>query len=293
MRPTNSRARTSVELDGMHKVPNPSASERLLESCDPVGPSAAASGWVPSPRYLHRRWRVLKQLANLPIGSVLEVGSGAGMLLHELTRAGFACTALETSEAARAVIERLARENAIGLQVAAAAQERWNESFDVVIAMEVLEHIPDDVAAVRQWLQWLRPGGTLIVSVPAHMRRWGPADVWAGHCRRYEKDGLKRLLGETGFTLKHFESYGFPVANVIERLSQHYYKRTVRLDADGNPDREANNARSGIDRANQSLGFRLLRSWPGRIGLRLSYWIQDRFLGTDLGNGYIAVAQRR
>lgn len=276
----------------MNPDPHDAMRPRSLRS-DLIGPSAPHAGWVPSPRYLQRRWNVLSHVDKLPRGSLLEVGSGAGMLLHELTRAGFRCTALESSAPARELISRLAEESGVKIRVESTPDAGWTESFDVVVAMEVLEHIENDVAALSQWRQWLRPGGSLVLSVPAHMRRWGPADVWAGHYRRYEKESLRQLLEQSGFLLKSVQSYGFPVANLLERVSQRYYRKNVRLDTEGNPDREANNARSGIDRAHQSLGFRLLRSWPGRVGLRLSYWIQDRFLGTDLGNGYIAVAQRR
>ena len=59
--------------------------------------------WVPAPRYLLRRDRVLAALADVPPGRVLEVGCGAGALLRDLHRLGHHCTGLEHSAAARSM----------------------------------------------------------------------------------------------------------------------------------------------------------------------------------------------
>ncbi len=78
-------------------------------------------------------------------------------------------------------------------------------SFDRVIASEVLEHIPDDVAAMNELARVLRPGGTMAVTVP----RCGPEfvnwvlsdeyhDVPGGHVRIYRRSTLKARLGSTG-----------------------------------------------------------------------------------------------
>ena len=266
--------------------------DTLRANADVFGPAAPDKGWVPSLRYLLRRQRVLAHLDRNGNGRrVLEVGSGAGMLLQELSRMGYACTALEQSEDARQLAETLRRANGVDVDIRGTPDAAWDASFDVVIAMEVLEHIEDDVAALREWRRWLRPGGSLVLSVPAHAKRWSAADVWAGHFRRYEKAPLHALLEQCGFTVERMESYGFPLANVLEGVSRRYYEKTIRYAEDGTPDRAANDARSGIERTPQLGAFRVLSSWPGRIGVRASYWLQDRFLEGDRGNGYIAVAR--
>src|SRR6185437_14764027 len=75
-----------------------------------LGPSAPEHGWVPAPRYLLRRAQILRELRTLQPCETLEIGPGAGMLLHELDARGFRCQALEMSEAARAVADTLAHE---------------------------------------------------------------------------------------------------------------------------------------------------------------------------------------
>src|SRR3546814_6549126 len=74
------------------------------------------------------------------------------------------------------------------------------------MAFEVLEHIEDDHAALRQWLGWLKPGGILLMSVPAHPSQWNAADVWAGHFRRYRKRELLGLVEENVLELEHVRS---------------------------------------------------------------------------------------
>ena len=61
------------------------------------GLSIPERGWVPAPRYLMRRDRILKIMESLPGGRILEVGCGSGALLYDLSQMGFKCTGLETS----------------------------------------------------------------------------------------------------------------------------------------------------------------------------------------------------
>jgi hypothetical protein len=95
------------------------------------------------------------------------------------------------------------------------------------------------------------------------------------------------------FAVDACESYGYPFANIADFLARRHYAANIMATSDGRPDRRENNDRSGIDRSGQRWLFRLLDSRPGRALLRLGYWLQDRFLHTDLGNGYLIVATRR
>ena len=68
------------------------------------------------------------------------------------------------------------------------------ESFDLVCAFEVLEHIENDRAALLTWRNRVREGGWLLLSVPAHQCRFGPHDRLVGHFRRYDREGMNELL---------------------------------------------------------------------------------------------------
>ena len=63
-----------------------------------------------------------------------------------------------------------------------------------MVALDVIEHIEDDGAAVRAMRDALVPGGTLLITVPAVSRLYGPKDVAIGHYRRYDRDQLASLL---------------------------------------------------------------------------------------------------
>jgi SAM-dependent methyltransferase len=257
------------------------------------GPAAPERGWVPAPRYLMRRSRILALTRELPSGDLLEVGCGAGMLLHEFARRGFRCTALESSAAALSVATTLAQEVGIPIEFFAAPRADWDKKFATILAFEVLEHIEDDRGALARWVNWLQPGGHLVLSVPAHARGWSAGDEWAGHYRRYERANLVRLVADAGLQLEEFECYGYPATNVGERLSSRSYAR--RIDRSASKDengRRSNNDRSGVERGPHVKIYPLLRTPLGRIAIAACIWVQQLFLGTDLGSGYVLRARR-
>ncbi len=256
-----------------------------------LGPAAPDLGWVPAPRYLMRRARILRQLNTLEPGRLLEVGPGAGMLLTEAARRGFQCTALEVSIEARTLAQKVTAQSGQDIQVFATAEACWKASFDVLLAFDVLEHIEHDREALTQWHDWLAPNGVLLLSVPAHMRMWTAGDEWAGHFRRYEREPLLQLLRETGFIPEIVECYGFPLTNLSERLSAHVYAKRIHRDGGPNSDRKRNNDRSGTDRGPHLKLYPLLSSLPGKLALRTFFGMQHCFVGTDLGSGYFVKAR--
>lgn len=196
---------------------------------DPLlGPAVPDLGWVPAPRYLLRRRRILKQIEAMTPCPVMEIGAGAGMLLQELAVRGYDCHALETSDLARKLIEAINIRTGGHVRLHATPASEWKSRFQLVLAFEVLEHIEDDRAALTEWVSWLKPGGTLLISVPAHPRRWNAADVWAGHYRRYRKADLVQLVESSGMRVEHVECLGFPLGNLTERIQARGIARNVR-----------------------------------------------------------------
>lgn len=103
------------------------------------------------------------------------------------------------------------------------------ETFDMVCAFEVLEHIEDDAAALEEWRSHVRVGGHLLLSVPAWQHMFGPWDVLAGHYRRYSPDELNSLLRAAGFEPVTTELYGWPLGFIMEsirdRVAHRYDKK--------------------------------------------------------------------
>lgn len=76
------------------------------------------------------------------------------------------------------------------------------ERLDTVICLNVLEHIEDDAAAVRDFASVLAPGGHLVLLVPAMPSLYGTLDVHLNHFRRYEPAGLRKLVSDAGFEVE-------------------------------------------------------------------------------------------
>lgn len=86
-------------------------------------------------------------------------------------------------------------------------------SFDLVVALDVLEHLDDDAAAARELLRVLRPGGAAVIFVPALQLLWGLQDDVSHHRRRYHRAQLRDVMAGAGFQVQRvtfFNSFLFP-----------------------------------------------------------------------------------
>lgn len=150
---------------------------------------------------------------------LLEIGAGTGHNLEMLGEFG-TVDALEVDETARALAEKR-----LGRKVHSAPLPQLKGmkkgAYDLVAAFDVIEHIPDDKAAVDSIAKLLKPEGKLVVTVPAHQWMWSAHDVVNHHQRRYSKSGLRKLIEGSPLKLQaigYFNSLLFPVA-VAERLA--------------------------------------------------------------------------
>ena len=150
--------------------------------------------------------------------------------------------------------------------------------FDALVAFEVLEHIRDDHLAIRQWLGWVRPGGLILISVPAHQSRFGPWDEKVGHFRRYEREELAATMKSVGLVGVTIEAWGMPLGYLLDWVRQRLLAR--RLRAGSGP--EEDTSRSG--RSFQPMSGGLLIS----AALAPFVHAQRPFVHTNLGTGWIA-----
>ena len=257
------------------------------------GPQLLEHGWVPAPRYLLRRDRVLSMLSDVEVNNgrrLLEIGAGAGALISELSSKGYECTALESSARACELMRIMHKKYATTVEVVQQPGSDWIGKFDVICAFEVLEHIQDDEEALKAWKSWLRPGGRLIMSVPALMKAWNYRDVWAGHFRRYERQGLRQIVENSGFNIERFEAYGYPLGNMLDFpfiVYSKFFKGTKKSIV-----KTQATARSGTERKLEVNLYALQKSWLGRRLIGFFIDIQKKYVDSDRGNGFILTASR-
>ena len=165
--------------------------------------------------YRGRRRIVLDVVRSLPLpddARILDAGCGSGRNLVELARFGTAF-GLEPSRRSAEV----ARGRGAGEVVEAGIEAMPFEdaSFDLVTCLDVIEHIDDDVAALRQLRRVARGGGFLLVTVPAYPRLWSSHDEANQHRRRYTRAELLRRAASVGWIPRrttHFNALLLPVA---------------------------------------------------------------------------------
>jgi 2-polyprenyl-3-methyl-5-hydroxy-6-metoxy-1,4-benzoquinol methylase len=192
------------------------------ESAMVSGPTTARDGARPNADALAPltpnawlRFDMISRMLPTGVTDVLEVGCGQGALGARLARR-YRYLGVEPDESSCAVARQRVAAMGRGEVRQASVADLGDERFDLVCAFEVLEHIEDDAAALTEWAGRLRPGGWLLLSVPAHQRRYGPADELVGHFRRYDPDVLAALLRDHGFTDVDLRLYGMPLGYVLE-----------------------------------------------------------------------------
>src|SRR5271170_14908 len=157
----------------------------------------------------------------LPAGArILDAGCGSGRNMVELARLG-TVTGVELSETS----VELARERDVGEVIAGSVLEMpfAEDSFDLAVSLDVIEHLQDDLAALREFRRVIAPGGALLVTVPAYQWLWSGHDVINHHHRRYTRRSLQRVAEQAGWTqvrTTYFNSLLLPPAIVLRMLER-------------------------------------------------------------------------
>lgn len=131
--------------------------------------------------------------------TLLEIGCGSGVVLSRISTT-FPKLDLTGGDLLPVALD-IARERIPDATLAQVDIRRlpFAEEFDLVCALDVLEHIDEDHCALEQIAHALRPGGGVIISVPQHKWLWSAADEYGRHRRRYSRTGLLELLDKAGF----------------------------------------------------------------------------------------------
>lgn len=164
------------------------------------------------------RWAVvaaaLERVGVRAAGAILDAGCGTGHGASLLAPLGPVAGADVNAAAVR-----IARERGVDAHCAPLAQLPFAASrFELVACLDVLEHIDDDAAALRELHRVMVSGARLVVTVPAYPKLLGEHDRAAGHRRRYSRRALLEAAAAAGFSpvlVTHFNSILLPIAAAV------------------------------------------------------------------------------
>jgi SAM-dependent methyltransferase len=159
--------------------------------------------------------RLLRELGLKPPARVIDAGCGWGVTLGALEKHGFRAIGLDVSRRALELLDRPERT----LVEADLTQPfaRVPLEADAVLALDVIEHLDDDRAAVRHLASLARPGGLLVVSVPALPDLFSEFDTIQGHRRRYLPDSLRAAFGGSELQLERILWWGQGLVPLLAR----------------------------------------------------------------------------
>jgi SAM-dependent methyltransferase len=155
----------------------------------------------------------------LPAGKrdlrILDAGCGTGINLEYLTEFG-QVLGVDLSDDAIEFCRKRGNDRVRKMDLRSLAFEA--DEFDLVTLLDVVEHIDDDEAAIREAVRVARPGGLILVTVPAFPALWSDHDEVNHHRRRYRASALRQLVVSNGCEIVKFtymNAFLFPIAYVV------------------------------------------------------------------------------
>ncbi len=164
--------------------------------------------------YRERRSILSRELRRLPTsGYALDIGTAAGGNTRVLRAHGWQVVALDYSETAVKICRRrdidVLRADARKLPVK-------SNAFDLVLAMDVLEHIVEDDLVAAEIARVLKPGGIAMISVPCDMALWSAHDEATGHLRRYSRSTLAGLVEQGGLIIDRISGWNVLLRPIVK-----------------------------------------------------------------------------
>jgi SAM-dependent methyltransferase len=220
-------------------------------------------------------------------GSFVEMGAGTGHMSGIFLDRGFRGASHDLGVDSRQMIRANLAYAGDRIRVPESLKELEPGSFDYLFAFEVLEHIQADAQVFTEWMSYVKPGGRVLVSVPAHARKYGRSDEIVGHVRRYEKQELHRLLASAGVEDVRIINYGFPITELTRPLSNWLIRGDRSYEGMSPEQRSIRSAQARPKTINRVLGMLSDK-------LMMPFLVMQRwFYRLDLGDGYVAWGIKR
>lgn len=175
-----------------------------------------------------RDW-ILRTRPPLPTDELLDCGAGTGRFALDMQQHCQTRVLDDHREALALLRQRFPAERVHELQDG--NLPLTDASVQYVTALDVLEHIPDDAAAVQEFARVLEPGGLCVVTVPADMALWSDWDEVLHHQRRYDRRGLRALFRDSEWELLHLNYTNVLAYPAVWALRRYRSLRPARPDA--------------------------------------------------------------
>lgn len=238
------------------------------------------------PKLILRESAVWDMTKNLSPGSFVEMGAGTGHMASLFVERGFHGACHDMGGSSRTLIrERFSKNEKI--QVVDDISELSEGFYEYLFAFEVLEHVLEDRQVLQEWIRYLKPGGLLIASVPAHQRKFGKSDEIVGHVRRYEKEQLRELLCSAGMEDVKMVNYGYPITELTRKLSNKIIANEKRYESLDQKQRSILSAQEKPRSIQKTLSF-----FGENLVIPFCY-MQRWFYRWDLGDGLVATARKK
>ncbi len=203
---------------------------------------------------------------------ILDAGCGTGGTMKAVTDLG----EVHGCDAAWSALQYCRKRSFSNLACSRVEELSYaDNSLDVVTSCDVLEHIPDDSAALQDTYRALRPGGILVMTVPAHPCLWSEHDEALAHLRRYTRREIIGKLQEAGYRIEKFSSavsFVFPMIFTFRMLQRLRTKQ---------PDEPKTDLRILPPLLNNAL----------ITLLRIEMWL-TRYINLPLGTSFVVVGRK-
>ncbi len=192
--------------------------------------------------YINSRVERISQKVKPP-GNLLEIGTGTGSLLVELQRLGWEIEGIEPSPLLHAhAVNQLGATSIHRCDLSEAQGSLRHRSYRVIVALDVIEHLPDPFLLTRRAFDWLEPGGYLFLQTPnveslrhrlagARWEQLAPSEHYILHCIK----SLRWVIVESGLEGEELHTLsGGATDNLVRRLCMHYTGACLNLLGLGN-----------------------------------------------------------
>lgn len=174
---------------------------------------------------------VLDKMVELPeprAARILDLGPGSGVNVPILAPRG----RLDILDLSLGSLEHCRKAGASGnlLLADATIAPLRDHTYDLVTALDILEHLEDDAGALARWRSLLHSQGRLLLTVPALRSLWGRQDILAGHVRRYRRKEVAQRLQGAGFEIErltYFNTILFPPILAVRLAMRPFLRKTT------------------------------------------------------------------